>query len=252
MLIIGSPDTPPVARADGSWPYLASLMALPDPDAEIESIALFEDEMSFAASVDSPYAQRDAIDLHACGDEPFVSLGEGFATRHGFMEAFRAAGVAPNVVMRVGDICSLTNLVSGGVGCSLLPGRVRDLVAHRIALATARRTDDPPDDRPGLPASSRARPEPARARDRVPADGQRAERAVTRRAHCPLSARARVASGRRIARRCVRAYSSVWMARNTRFVAIMAVMHRTARTGASATETTCTTPPSAPSTRSAT
>lgn len=134
MLIIGSPDTPPVARADGSWPYLASLMALPDPDAEIESIALFEDEMSFAASVDSPYAQRDAIDLHACGDEPFVSLGEGFATRHGFTEAFRAAGVAPNVVMRVGDIFSLTNLVSGGVGCSLLPGRVRDLVAHRVAL----------------------------------------------------------------------------------------------------------------------
>ncbi|MCW3659729.1 hypothetical protein K6L27_16265 [Burkholderia cenocepacia] len=214
-----------MARADGSWPYLASLMALPDPDAEIESIALFEDEMSFAASVDSPYAQRDAIDLHACGDEPFVSLGEGFATHHGFMEAFRPAGVAPNVVMRVGNIFSLINLVSGGVGCSLLPGRVRDLVAHRIALATARWTDDPPDDRPELPASSRARPEPARAR---------------------------VASGRRIARRCVRAYSSVWMARNTRFVAIMAVMHRTARTGASATETTCTTPPSAPSTRSAT
>lgn len=126
MLIIGSPDTPPVARADGSWPYLASLMALPDPDAEIESIALFEDEMSFAASVDSPYAQRDAIDLHACGDEPFVSLGEGFATHHGFTEAFRPAGVAPNVVMRVGNIFSLINLVSGGVGCSLLPDRARD------------------------------------------------------------------------------------------------------------------------------
>lgn len=35
MLIIGLTDTPPVARADGSWPYLASLMALPDRDAEI-------------------------------------------------------------------------------------------------------------------------------------------------------------------------------------------------------------------------
>ncbi|MDI9701454.1 LysR substrate-binding domain-containing protein, partial [Burkholderia cenocepacia] len=53
-------------------------------------------------------------------------LGEGFATHHGFMEAFRPAGVAPNVVMRVGNIFSLINLVSGGVGCSLLPDRARD------------------------------------------------------------------------------------------------------------------------------
>ncbi|AOI86144.1 MULTISPECIES: LysR family transcriptional regulator [Burkholderia] len=112
----------------------ATLMALPEPDAEIESIALFEDEMFFAAPVGSPYAQHDAIDLRTCDDAPFVSLGEGFATHHGFTEAFRAAGVTPNVAMRVGDIFSLINLVSGGVGCSLLPGRVRDLFAHKIAL----------------------------------------------------------------------------------------------------------------------
>ncbi|MBR8242618.1 LysR family transcriptional regulator [Burkholderia multivorans] len=112
----------------------ATLMALPEPDAEIESIALFEDEMFFAAPVDSPYARCDAIDLGACRDEPFVSLGDGFATHRGFTEAFRAASITPNIAMRVGDIFSLINLVSGGVGYSLLPGRVRDLFAHKITL----------------------------------------------------------------------------------------------------------------------
>ncbi|RQS66002.1 LysR family transcriptional regulator [Burkholderia sp. Bp8963] len=112
----------------------AALMAMPEHDAEIESIALFDDEMFFAAPIDSPYAQRDTIDLGTCRDAPFVSLGEGFATHQGFVEAFRIADFTPNVVMRVGDIFSLINLVGGGVGYTLLPGRVRDLFAHKIAL----------------------------------------------------------------------------------------------------------------------
>ncbi|MXN77020.1 LysR family transcriptional regulator [Burkholderia sp. 4701] len=112
----------------------AALMAVPAPEAGIASIALFEDEMFFAAPVGSPYAQLDAIDLGACRDAPFVSLGDGFATHQGFVDAFRAADVTPDVVMRVGDIFSLINLVCGGVGYTLLPGRVRDLFAHKIAL----------------------------------------------------------------------------------------------------------------------
>ncbi|MGU7770758.1 LysR family transcriptional regulator [Burkholderia sp. MR1-5-21] len=112
----------------------AALMAVPGQDAEVESIELFDDDMFFAAPVDSPYAQLDRIDLAACRDAPFVSLSEGFATHQGFVEAFRVADFTPNVVMRVGDIFSLINLVGGGVGYTLLPGRVRDLFAHKIAL----------------------------------------------------------------------------------------------------------------------
>ncbi len=124
----------------------AALMALPDTDAEIESIPLFEDDIFFAAPAGSPYANQDAVDLRDCRDEAFVSLGEGFVTYRetfvslgegfvtyrGFLEAFRVAGFTPDVTMRVGDIFSLMNLVSGGVGYTLLPGRVRGVFGDKV------------------------------------------------------------------------------------------------------------------------
>ena len=112
----------------------AALAAVPDAEPDIETIALFEDDIFFAAPVGSKYANLDAVDLSACADERFVSLGEGFVTYNGFVEAFRVARFTPNVVMKVGDIFSLMNLVSGGVGCTLLPGRVRDAFKDKVQL----------------------------------------------------------------------------------------------------------------------
>jgi LysR family malonate utilization transcriptional regulator len=112
----------------------ALLAAIPESEPGIESFALFEDDIFFAAPVGSRYAKLDAVDLRTCADERFVSLGDGFVTFNGFVEAFRVAKFAPNVVMKVGDIFSLMNLVSGGVGCTLLPGRVRDVFKDKVQL----------------------------------------------------------------------------------------------------------------------
>ena len=112
----------------------AALMAIPEGEPDIESIPLFDDDVFFAAPVGSKYAALDCVDLAACVDERFVSLTEGFVTFGGFVEAFRIAGFTPNVVMKVGDIFSLMNLVSGGIGCTLLPGRVRDMFEHKVQL----------------------------------------------------------------------------------------------------------------------
>ena len=110
----------------------AALMAVPDAEPEVESIPLFEDDIFFAAPAGSAYANQEAVDLRDCRDEAFVSLGEGFATYHGFVEAFRVADFTPNVTMRTGDIFSLMNLVSGGIGFTLLPGRVRSVMPQTI------------------------------------------------------------------------------------------------------------------------
>lgn len=112
----------------------AALVAMPDAEPDVESIALFEDDIFFAAPVGSRYAGLDAVDLRACAEERFVSLGEGFVTYKGFVEAFRVAGFTPQVVMKVEDIFSLMNLVSGGVGCTLLPGRVREVFKDKVQL----------------------------------------------------------------------------------------------------------------------
>lgn len=42
------------------------------------------------------------------------------------------AGFKPNVVMKVGDIFSLMKMVSGELGRSLLPGRVKALMGNVI------------------------------------------------------------------------------------------------------------------------
>ncbi len=91
---------------------------------DLISVPLFNDEIFLAAPLDSPHSHRHSIDLQELKEEKFVALNEGFATSQSFEHAFALANFTPDVAMRVGDIFSLMNLVSGGIGYSILPGRV--------------------------------------------------------------------------------------------------------------------------------
>jgi LysR family malonate utilization transcriptional regulator len=117
----------------------AALMAIPDSAADIESELLFKDAVFFAAPRGSRYDTLKEVDLRDCAEERFVSLSEGFVTYDGFLEAFRIAGFTPDVVMHTGDIFSLMNLVDGGVGCTLLPGRVRGSLPAKVQLIPLQR-----------------------------------------------------------------------------------------------------------------
>jgi LysR family malonate utilization transcriptional regulator len=96
-------------------------------------VPLFEDDICLAAPADSPYAKLKQVDLKDLRHEKFITLGSGFVTSDSFDHAFRQAGFEPETTMRVGDIFSLINLVSGGMGFSLLPGRVAEF-SGRIKL----------------------------------------------------------------------------------------------------------------------
>ena len=98
------------------------------------SVPMFEDEMYFAAAAVSKYARATGnIDLADARNETFVMLGQGFVTSESFAATFEAAGYEPNTAMQVNDIFSLINLVGQGMGCSLLPGRVRSF-SDRVRL----------------------------------------------------------------------------------------------------------------------
>jgi LysR family malonate utilization transcriptional regulator len=112
----------------------AALIGEPEDAADLQTQLLFEDDIFFAARAGSPQAEATSIDLATCADERFVSLTEGFVTTSRFVEAFRIAGFTPNVVMSTGDIFSLMNLVGGGIGCTLLPGRVRPVLPREVRL----------------------------------------------------------------------------------------------------------------------
>lgn len=106
----------------------AILIALHDEAhfPNLVAIELFTDDIFFAAPLDSPYAGFKAIDLGQLRNEKFVTLNEDFATYQDFTRAFDLAGFQPTTAIRVGDIFSLTNLVSGGMGYAMLPGRVSE------------------------------------------------------------------------------------------------------------------------------
>lgn len=93
-------------------------------DPELVALALFDDDISFAAPLGSPYAARQLIDLRDMKDEKFVALQEDFVTVQSLQKTFDLAGFVPNIVMRAGNLFSLANLVAEGIGYGLLPNRV--------------------------------------------------------------------------------------------------------------------------------
>jgi LysR family malonate utilization transcriptional regulator len=102
------------------------------PDG-VQVVPLFDDQLFFASS-EKNKPKQDSIDLAQHCEEKYLTLQDGFATTSGFNEAFKLAGFKPNVVMKVGDIFSLMNMVSGGLGIALLPGRVRALMGDAIVF----------------------------------------------------------------------------------------------------------------------
>jgi len=111
----------------------AVVIATPAGDlpAGVQIVSLFDDQLYFASSKMSQPKEIN-IDLADYQNEKFLTLQDGFATTAGFYEAFKLAGFKPQVVMKVGDIFSLMNMVSGDLGKSLLPGRVKALMGDAI------------------------------------------------------------------------------------------------------------------------
>jgi LysR family malonate utilization transcriptional regulator len=132
-LTLGSNETLLRNLSDGQLDAIVIGVQGAVDERELVSVPLFDDEVQLAAPLGSPYGGMDRIDLAAMRDEKFITLADGFVTADSFQHAFRQAGFVPETVMRVGDIFSLINLVSGGIGYSLLPGRVAEFSA-RIQL----------------------------------------------------------------------------------------------------------------------
>lgn len=103
-----------------------------EPD-DLLVVPLFNDDIFLAAPLDSPYNGMQKIDLRDVQQEKFITLPDGFVTSQDFTLCFQRAGFLPEVVMHVPDIFSLINLVGGGMGYSVLPGRIGEF-SSRVKL----------------------------------------------------------------------------------------------------------------------
>lgn len=102
--------------------------------AGFDVLPLFEDDIYFAMPVSAAKPVPEPVDLADVAGEKFVTLNEGFATAESFSQAFDVAGFKPEVVTRLNDIFSLMNLVQAGVGCSLVPKRVKKVFDNSVRL----------------------------------------------------------------------------------------------------------------------
>jgi LysR family malonate utilization transcriptional regulator len=123
-LTLGSNQELLRSLAEGRLDAIVIGLQAPIDDPQLLGVPLFEDEVYLAAPQGSAYAGRAQLDLRELRAEKFITLGGGFVTSDSFDHAFQQAGFVPETIMRVGDIFSLINLVGGGMGYSLLPGRV--------------------------------------------------------------------------------------------------------------------------------
>jgi LysR family malonate utilization transcriptional regulator len=123
-LTLGSNQELLHSLSEGRLDAIVIGLQAPVEDPQLLRVPLFEDEVRLAAPQGSPYAGRAHVDLQELRGEKFITLGGGFVTSDSFDHAFQQAGYVPETIMRVGDIFSLINLVGGGMGYSLLPGRV--------------------------------------------------------------------------------------------------------------------------------
>lgn len=80
---------------------------------------------------DHPLAGRGSLTLGELAEEPLLLLEEGMYSEP--MEAFHAAGITPNVRLRVHDDYSILSMVEQGLGVSILT----ELVLHKTSYEVA-------------------------------------------------------------------------------------------------------------------
>jgi LysR family malonate utilization transcriptional regulator len=128
---LGSNEDLMMRLSEGSVDAVVIAVPAKDLPEGLQVVSLFEDQLFLASSKGSKPTQAE-IDLLDYQHEKFLTLQDGFATTSGFYEAFQLAGFKPEVIMKVGDIFTLMNMVSGDLGRSLLPGRVKALMGNAI------------------------------------------------------------------------------------------------------------------------
>lgn len=85
-----------------------------------------------------PLAAKKSLVLEDLADEPFLLLEEGAYSEP--LEAFRAAGISPQIRLRVHDDYSILSMVEQGLGISLLT----ELVLHKTSYDVVALPVEPP------------------------------------------------------------------------------------------------------------
>lgn len=106
--------------------------ANPAAAKELEIQALWTDPFVAVLPKTHPLAQKDSVSLKELAAEPYLMLEEGCCSEP--MEAFRRAGITPNVRLAMHDDYSILSMVEQGLGYSILAELVLKKTAYDVAV----------------------------------------------------------------------------------------------------------------------
>lgn len=104
----------------------------PDAIPGVKTRFIKTGELRAVLPVNHPLAETKYITLDKLAKEPFLLLEEGALSEP--LEAFKQAGLEPNVRLRVHDDYSILSMIESGLGVSILPELVLRKTNYLVAI----------------------------------------------------------------------------------------------------------------------
>jgi LysR family hydrogen peroxide-inducible transcriptional activator len=121
-----------------------ALIALPYRASEIETLELGDDPFLLATPPGHPLAGQDHLEPQALAGAPLLLLEDGHCLRDHALAACRIAELAPaRERLEATSLHTLTEMVAGGLGVTLLPQMAVDAGLAKGSGITTSRLDDP-------------------------------------------------------------------------------------------------------------
>ncbi|MBS4207294.1 LysR substrate-binding domain-containing protein [Bacillus sp. FJAT-50079] len=104
------------------------IVFLPMEHDDLEAIPLYKEKLALAAPIDHPIAQKAFVTLHILKDTPSVLLPDTYFLRQVINEQCRSLTFTPQPVLEMTTMESIINMVSKGVGVTILPKAYLDYI----------------------------------------------------------------------------------------------------------------------------
>jgi DNA-binding transcriptional LysR family regulator len=88
---------------------------------QVRMRVIAHEPLVLAVSRDHPLARRTSVTLAELRDQPFVTLVHGSGHREAFEKAFDDAGFVPRIAAEAGELSSLIELATEGLGAAIVP-----------------------------------------------------------------------------------------------------------------------------------
>ncbi|WP_104088904.1 LysR family transcriptional regulator [Arthrobacter sp. GMC3] len=111
----GTLDLALVVTSDHGAPMTNSLESIP---------LLQEDLVVIAATNDAHFAGKNAVTLTELADVPQIVFDQSYDLRRTTMDAYRAGGLNPNIVLEGAEMDAVLRLVERGLGAAVVPAMV--------------------------------------------------------------------------------------------------------------------------------